>query len=336
MKNILVTGGTGYIGSHTVVELIQAGFHPVVVDDFSNSHPEMKDRIEQIVGEELTLEVGNCADSAWISEVIKKHAIEGVIHFAAFKAVGESIAEPLKYYQNNLNSLLQILIAMQENEVNNLVFSSSCTVYGSPEGTAKVDEQTPLAPPNSPYGWTKWMCEQIIKDACHANPLLNVVNLRYFNPIGAHTSALIGEFPQGVPNNIVPFMTQTAAGIRSKLTVFGSDYPTADGTCIRDYIHVVDLALAHIQSIRYLEENRGLSVFNIGTGKGTSVLELIAAFELATGKSLAWEYGPRRSGDVTEIFADATKANTQLNWKAERNVEQAMQDAWEWEMARVG
>lgn len=334
MKNILVTGGTGYIGSHTVVELIQAGFHPVVVDDFSNSHPEMKGRIEQIIGQELILEVGNCTDASWISEVMKKHAIDGVIHFAAFKAVGESVAEPLKYYQNNLNSLLQILIAMEENDVNNLVFSSSCTVYGSPEGTAKVDEQTPLAPPNSPYGWTKWMCEQIIKDTCAANPLLNVVTLRYFNPIGAHSSALIGEFPQGIPNNIVPFMTQTAAGIRSKLTVFGSDYPTNDGTCIRDYIHVVDLALAHIQSLRYLKENKGLSVFNIGTGKGTSVLELIAAFELATGKSLSWEYGARRSGDVTEIYADATKANTHLNWKAERNVEQAIQDAWEWELGR--
>jgi len=334
-QKILVTGGTGYIGSHTVVELLNRGFDPVIVDDFSNSHKTVAGLIEDITGKKVAIEEGDCNDRPFLEQLFAKYAFDGVIHFAAYKAVGESVAKPLDYYHNNLNGLITLLSVMERFNVNKLVFSSSCTVYGTPEGTAKVDEQTPLGTPNSPYGWTKWMCEQIIRDAVIARPELNAVLLRYFNPIGAHASGKIGEFPQGVPNNILPYITQTAAGVLKQLTVYGDDYPTPDGTCIRDYIHVTDLAEAHISALNYMNDPRSLSVFNIGTGKGTSVLELIAAFEKATGEKLNWQFGPRRAGDVTEIFAEASLAASEMGWKARFTVEDAVQDAWRWEQNRI-
>lgn len=334
-KRILVTGGAGYIGSHTVVELVKQGYEPVVLDNFSNAHPHVVSLIEEVTGQPLIVEEGDCRDVDVLERLFANYAFSGVIHFAAFKAVSESVANPLKYYHNNLNGLTALLGVMERFDVNKLVFSSSCTVYGTPEGTSKVDEQTPLGTPNSPYGWTKWMCEQIIRDTVTARPELNAVLLRYFNPIGAHESAQLGEFPQGIPNNILPYITQTASGILPQLTVFGSDYPTPDGTCIRDFIHVVDLAEAHISALAYMNAPCGLQVFNVGTGKGTSVLELIAAFEQVSGTKLNWKFGPRRAGDVTEIFADTQLAATAMSWKAKRSVEQAVQDAWNWEQNRI-
>lgn len=332
---ILVTGGAGYIGSHTVIELIGQGYAPVILDNYANSHRLVIGLIEEISGQRVLVEEGDCNDRALLERLFTSYRFVGVIHFAAFKAVGESVEQPLKYYHNNLGGLIQLLSVMEQFSVNKLVFSSSCTVYGTPVGTTKVDEETPLAAPNSPYGWTKWMSEQIIRDAVKARPELDVVLLRYFNPIGAHPTGKIGEFPRGIPNNILPYMTQTAGGILPQLTVYGSDYPTPDGTCIRDYIHVVDLAEAHIKALEYLQTHHNLSVFNIGTGEGTSVLELIAAFEAATGKQLNWTFGPRRAGDVTEIFADATRASSDMQWKAQRSVSQAVKDAWNWEQNRL-
>jgi UDP-glucose 4-epimerase len=332
---ILVTGGAGYIGSHTVIELIGQGYVPVILDNYANAHRLVIGLVEEISGQRVLVEEGDCNDRDLLERLFTTYRFAGVIHFAAFKAVGESVEQPLKYYHNNLGGLIQLLSVMEQFAVNKLVFSSSCTVYGTPVGTTKVDEETPLAAPNSPYGWTKWMSEQIIRDAVQARPELDVVLLRYFNPIGAHPSGKIGEFPRGIPNNILPYMTQTAGGILPQLTVYGSDYPTPDGTCIRDYIHVVDLAEAHIKALEYLQTHRNLSVFNIGTGEGTSVLELIAAFEAATGKKLNWTFGPRRAGDVTEIFADATHAASGMHWRAQRTVSQAVKDAWSWEQNRL-
>jgi UDP-glucose 4-epimerase len=332
---ILVTGGTGYIGSHTVVELIEQGFTPVILDNFSNSHRSVAGLISEITGKNVLVEEGDCNDAGFLEHLFVKYAFDGVIHFAAYKAVGESVGKPLSYYHNNLNGLITLLSVMERFQVNKLVFSSSCTVYGTPEGTTKVDEQTPLGTPNSPYGWTKWMCEQIIRDTVLSRPELRAVLLRYFNPIGAHPSSKIGEFPQGIPNNILPYMTQTAAGMLPELTVYGSDYPTPDGTCIRDYIHVTDLAEAHISALEYMDNAGDLAVFNVGTGKGTSVLELIAAFEQATGKKLNWKFGPRRAGDVVEIFAEAALAWEKMGWKAKRSVDEAVRDAWNWEQNRI-
>jgi UDP-glucose 4-epimerase len=334
-EKILVTGGAGYIGSHTVIELLEQGYTPVILDNFSNSHPSVIPLIESIAGKSVLFVEGDCNDSELLQTLFSEHNFAGVIHFAAFKAVGESVANPLKYYQNNVFSLVQLLRTMEEFKVSKLVFSSSCTVYGTPVGTTKVDEQTQLGTPNSPYGWSKLMCEQILRDAVIANPALQVIFLRYFNPIGAHPSGRIGEFPQGVPNNILPYMTQTASGVLPQLTVYGDDYATSDGTCIRDYIHVSDLADAHIRALDYLNEPRELTVFNIGTGTGVSVLELIAAFEQAIGKPLNWKFGPRRAGDVVEIYADARSAAEKMNWKATRTVSDAVRDAWKWEQNRL-
>lgn len=334
-KYILVTGGAGYIGSHTCVELVAQGYIPVILDNFSNAHRSIIQPIESITGKQLIVHEGDCTNRAVLEAVFRTYAFDGVIHFAAFKAVGDSVAKPIDYYQNNLNSLLTLLSVMEEYKVTKLVFSSSCTVYGTPEAATHVDENTPLGIPNSPYGWTKWMGEQIIRDVTTAQPELNAVLLRYFNPVGAHESGIIGEFPQGIPNNILPYITQTASGVLQQLTVFGSDYPTPDGTCIRDFIHVSDLAEAHIKALEYMENHSELAVFNIGTGKGTSVLELIAAFEKATGNKLNWKFGPRRAGDVTEIYADASLAALKMNWKSKRTVEQAVQDAWKWEQNRI-
>ncbi|MES2556980.1 MAG: UDP-glucose 4-epimerase GalE [Bacteroidota bacterium] len=334
-EKILVTGGAGYIGSHTVIELIEQGYIPVILDNFSNAHPSVIPLIETIAGQSVLTVEGDCNDQELLRALFSEHNFSGVIHFAAFKAVGESVENPLKYYQNNLFSLIQLLVVMEEFKVTKLVFSSSCTVYGTPVGATKVDEQTQLGTPGSPYGWTKLMCEQILRDAAIANPALQVIFLRYFNPIGAHPSGKIGEFPQGVPNNILPYMTQTASGVLPQLTVYGDDYSTPDGTCIRDYIHVSDLADAHIRALDYLSAPRELAVFNIGTGVGVSVLELIAAFELATGKPLNWKFGPRRPGDVVEIYADARSAAEKMNWKATRTVNDAVRDAWNWEQNRL-
>jgi UDP-glucose 4-epimerase len=333
MKKILVTGGTGYIGSHTVVELINSGFEPVIIDNFSNSNAEMLSRLETLTGKSILFYEGDCCDEAFIESLFSNHQFSGVIHFAAFKAVGESVEQPLNYYDNNLGGLISILKAMEKFAVKKLVFSSSCTVYGNPENGSAVYETSALGVPNSPYGWTKLMGEQIIKDSCQ-NGKINAILLRYFNPIGAHPAGNIGELPQGKPNNIVPFITQTAIGIRDSLTVFGSDYPTTDGTCIRDYIHVVDIAKAHILSLDY-SSSVNPEVFNLGTGKGTSVLELIRQFEEVSGKELNWNFGPRREGDVTEIYANTEKAEKQLGWKAQFTVKEALGHAWRWEQNRT-
>lgn len=329
---ILVTGGLGYIGSHTIVELVSNGYDPIIVDNLSNSFIDILNRLEELLDIKLTYYNVDCNDRRAFSKVFEEHKnIEGVIHFAAYKAVGESVADPLKYYKNNLGSLSVLLDLMVEYQVENLVFSSSCTVYGVPEKEIQVDENTPLQKPNSPYGQTKFMSEQIIGDTCNAVNIKASL-LRYFNPVGAHKSANIGELPIGTPNNLVPFITQTAAGIQKKLSVFGSDYDTPDGTCIRDYIHVSDLANAHVKAIQYLSNQKDkVSIFNLGTAKGNSVKEVIDTFEKVTGEKLNYEFVARRDGDVPAIYADASKANRELNWVCEKTLEDSMLSAWNWQ-----
>ena len=335
MRKILVTGGAGYIGSHTVVELVNAGFDPVIIDNFSNSEPRIIDGIEKITGRKVNFHEGDCNNLQFVKEVlIKEGNVSGVIHFAAYKAVGESVAQPLKYYQNNIGSLLTILESMKQHQVSNIVFSSSCTVYGEPE-VLPVNEDSPFQIPESPYGNTKQICEEIIRDiALGKDTKINSVALRYFNPIGAHPSANIGELPLGTPNNLVPFVTQTAAGLRDELTVFGGDYDTEDGTCIRDYIHVVDLAKAHVKAIKYLfgcDQHNSYETFNIGTGSGSSVLEIINAFEEVSGIKLKYKIGERRDGDVMEVYGDVSKASSMMNWEASLTVTEALSDAWRWQ-----
>ena len=336
MQNkILVTGGTGYIGSHTVVELQNSGFEVVVVDNLSNSDIKVVDRIQKITGERPTFENFDLCDAEKTNNLFKKHRdIKAVIHFAAFKAVGESVSNPLKYYNNNLVSLVNLLNAMQKNKISNFVFSSSCTVYGQPD-KLPVTEQSPVKEANSPYGYTKQVSEQIIKDTTIASQIFKAIALRYFNPIGAHDSALIGELPLGVPNNLVPFITQTAIGLRQQLSVFGDDYNTPDGTCIRDYIHVVDLAKSHVIAIERLLKNNNIAdfeFFNIGTGKGNSVLEVINTFEKVSGQKLNYKITSRREGDVEKVYADTKFANSELGWKAEKTLDDALLSAWNWEM----
>jgi UDP-glucose 4-epimerase len=335
MKNILVTGGAGYIGSHTVVELINSGYNPIIVDDFRNSDPLILAGIEKITNQKpLIYKIDICNKEA-LTTIFKENKIDGIIHFAAYKAVGESVAFPLKYYSNNLVSLTNVLECMLEFSVDKMVFSSSCTVYGEPIGLKEVSEDSAKAKPSSPYGNSKLISENIIEDTFAANLHLKTICLRYFNPVGAHPSGNIGELPQGKPNNLLPFVTQTAMGKHKNLTVFGKDYPTEDGTCIRDYIHVVDLAKAHVKAINFLEnKDQGLNeAVNIGTGKGTSVLEVIQKFEKISNQKLNWQFGERRSGDVIEIFANAKKSFEKLNWKAELTVDDAIKDAWNWELA---
>lgn len=329
---ILVTGGLGYIGSHTVVELVKNGYTPVIVDNLSNSYSDVLGWLTEILGFTPEFHELDCCDKSSFKKVVEKHPdLNGVIHFAAFKAVGESVEKPLKYYQNNLGSLNVLLELMDEFKINNLVFSSSCTVYGIPEGQAQVNENTPLQKANSPYGETKSMSEQIIKDVCSATRIKASL-LRYFNPIGAHPSAMIGELPIGVPNNLVPFITQTAAGLREKLSIFGQDYDTPDGTCVRDYIHVSDLADAHVKAISYLKsQQEQVSIFNLGTSQGNSVTEVVQAFEKISGVKLNYEYTDRRSGDVPAIYADASKANKILGWKCNYNLEDSLLTAWNWQ-----
>ncbi|MFD1551581.1 UDP-glucose 4-epimerase GalE [Putridiphycobacter roseus] len=333
MEEILVTGGTGYIGSHTVVELIESGYKPIIVDDFRNSKPFILDRLAEITGEEITQYKLDCADEEALSEVFEKHPnIAGVIHFAADKAVGESAINPLKYYDNNIGGLVTVLKVLLKFKVQHFVFSSSCTVYGEPESPVVI-ESTPIQNAASPYGDTKIICERIIQNTVQANPNFNATLLRYFNPIGAHPSALIGELPQGIPNNLVPYITQTANGIRESLTVYGDDYPTEDGTCIRDYIHVVDLAKAHVNAIKWLSNEPAgvVEAFNIGTGKGSSVLEIIRTFEAVNQLKIKYAIGPKRAGDVIQIYANPTKAKTVLNWTAKYTIADALKHSWNWE-----
>lgn len=328
MKNILVTGGLGYIGSHTVVELVNSGYNPVIIDDLSNSSHDVLSRIAKITGKDVPFFKADVSDTASVENILKQHQIEGVIHFAAFKAVGESVAEPLKYYRNNIGGLVALITAMQNCNVKNIVFSSSCTVYGEPDHSP-VDESAPVKMASSPYGNTKQIGEEILRDC----KFLNTLALRYFNPIGAHDTALIGELPLGVPNNLVPYITQTAAGIRQQLTVFGSDYNTKDGTCVRDYIHVVDLAKAHVKAIAYIAQHPEVQfdVFNIGTGNGYTVLEIINAFESVNNIKLNYTIGERRAGDVEKVWAAPQKAKDILGWEATLDLNAMVKSAWTWQ-----
>lgn len=332
-RKILVTGGTGYIGSHTVVELINAGYDPVIIDNLSNSSPKIIDQIEKITGKKPEFYNFDLCDEKLTREFLEEHSdISGLIHFAAFKSVGESEREPLKYYKNNFYPLINLLDACSERKMD-LVFSSSCTVYGEPD-ILPVNELAPVKKAESTYGNTKQIAEEILEEVSGVSENLKVIALRYFNPVGAHSSALIGELPIGVPQNLVPFITQAAIGKRGAITVFGDDYNTSDGTCVRDYIHVVDLAKAHVASIKQMENAQAVKkfdIYNIGTGRGNSVLEVINAFESATGQKLNYSIGKRRAGDIEKIYGDVNKAEKELFWKAELGIEDMMSSAWEWE-----
>lgn len=335
---ILVTGGTGYIGSHTTVELIQKGHEVVIVDALFNSRAEAIDAIETVTGRRPEFEQFDLTDNAKVDDFFSRHAdIKGVIHFAAHKAVGESVEQPLRYYRNNLVSLMNILEAMRRYNVPNIVFSSSCTVYGEPDAdNLPISEKAPIKKAECPYGNTKQIAEEILEDSVNAYKTLNVIALRYFNPVGAHESAQLGELPFGVPNNLMPYITQTGFGIRQCLKVFGDDYDTPDGTPIRDYIHVMDLAKAHVAAVERMANGKmkkQFEVFNVGTGKGYSVLEAIHSFEKASGKPLNYEIVGRRAGDIVKIWADPTFTNNELGWKAERSIDEMTKSAWEWEKA---
>jgi len=334
MKQILVTGGTGYIGSHTAVELQNAGYEVIIIDNFSNSSIEVLDGIEKITGIRPGFEQFDLIDKEKVDTFFEKYPkIEAIIHFAAFKAVGESVAHPLKYYRNNLNSLVNILDAMDRYHVPGIVFSSSCTVYGQPE-SLPVTEDAPIVKANSPYGNTKQISEEIIQDTLLSCPELKAIALRYFNPVGAHPTAFIGELPLGVPQNLVPFITQTAAGLRKQLSVFGNDYNTPDGTAIRDYIHVVDLAKAHVIAVERLVESKNkkpFEVFNLGTGNGLSVLDVVNSFQRVSGQKLNYKIVERRPGDVEKVYADTSFANEELGWKAESTLDEILASAWKWE-----
>jgi UDP-glucose 4-epimerase len=335
-KKILVTGGTGFIGSHTTVELIEQGYEVIIVDNLSNSEPAVLDRIFKITGVKPHLEVLDLCEIDKLDKFIQKNKdINAIIHFAAYKAVGESVREPLKYYRNNLFSLVNLLDVMSRYGIPNLVFSSSCTVYGQPE-KLPVTEDAPLQPATSPYGNTKQICESIIKDTAFSDKNVQAISLRYFNPIGAHPSALIGELPSGVPENLVPYITQTAYGLRDELKVYGDDYDTPDGSCLRDYLHVVDLAKAHVVAIKRLLEGKNKSnyeIFNLGTGNGVSVLEAIKSFERVTGVKLKYKIVGRRPGDIEKIWADPSLANNELGWKTLSSLDECMKTAWNWEKA---
>ena len=331
---ILVTGGTGYIGSHTTVELINAGFDVVIVDNLSNSREDVLEGIEKIAGTKPVFEKFDLCDYNMLDSFFKRHQdIKAIIHFAASKAVGESVDKPLLYYRNNLQSLINMLELMGKYNIPNIAFSSSCTVYGQPD-LLPVTESSPILPAESPYGNTKQISEEIIRDTLNSSTKLNAISLRYFNPVGAHDSNLIGELPLGVPANLVPFITQTAAGLRRELSVFGSDYKTNDGTAVRDYIHVVDLARAHVIAVERMinsKQKQQYEVFNLGTGNGYSVLEVIKAFETSTGEKLNYKIVDRRAGDIEQVWADTTFANNELGWKAELGLGIMMSSAWKWQ-----
>jgi UDP-glucose 4-epimerase len=331
-KKILVTGGAGYIGAHTVVELYKAGFEPVIVDNFSKSDNTLLVGLEKLLGKKVNFHECDCTDKNALREIFATHGpFESVLHFAAFKSVGESVKEPIWYYQNNVGSMIALLEVMKQFKTTDLIFSSSCTVYGQPK-LIPVDENAPFQRAESPYGSTKQMCERILEDAYLTG--LRIISLRYFNPIGAHPSALLGELPVGAPNNLVPYITQTAAGVREKLTVFGNDYNTPDGSCIRDFIHVVDLATAHVMAMQYLDKQTASNfyeVFNLGTGIGVSVLQLLNEFMEVTGVKVNYAIGPRRPGDVEKVYADPAKVNRVLGWKPQFSVKDSLSHAWEWE-----
>jgi len=333
MKNILITGGAGYIGSHTAVELLEAGYKVVLADNLSNADTTCLDGVKRITGRDIPFYKADCCRKAQLRKIFREQKIDGVIHFAAFKAVGESVEKPLLYYRNNVLSLVTLLEVLVENKGGFVVFSSSATVYGQPP-VLPVTENTPRMPATSPYGNTKQICEDILSDTTRAYPSVRGIILRYFNPIGAHPSALIGELPRGIPNNLVPFITQTAAGIRKELQIFGSDYNTPDGTALRDYIDVVDLATAHVSALKRMEaQNKpgSCEVFNVGTGKPLSVMELVQKFQAVNNLSLKYHVTGRREGDVEAVWADTSLANRALSWKAERPLEDTLANAWAWE-----
>ncbi len=329
MGTLLITGGAGYIGSHTIVEFLQAGHDVVCLDNYVNSAPEALRRVERITGRRVTAVEGDVRDTALLDRIFAQHAIDGVIHFAALKAVGESVAQPLAYYDNNVGGALALAAAMQRAGVRCLVFSSSATVYGVPR-ELPLREDAPLAATN-PYGWSKLVVEQMLRDLAAADARWSIVSLRYFNPIGAHPSGLIGEDPHDVPNNLFPFITQVAAGKRERLNVFGNDWPTPDGTGVRDSLHVVDLAAGHLRAFEYARTRTGCIEINLGTGRGTSVLELVRAFEQATGQRVPYAIAPRRPGDIAACWADASRAHELLGWRAERSIAQACADGWRWQ-----
>lgn len=327
--NVLVTGGAGYIGSHTVLELLNEGHGVIVVDNLSNSSEESLNRVKKITGKELTFYEEDLLNKNTLEDIFSHHNIDSVIHFAGYKAVGESVEKPLKYYDNNITSTLYLCELMKKYGVRNIVFSSSATVYGDPQ-KVPITEDSPLSATN-PYGRTKLFIEYILKDLYKAENSWNIALLRYFNPVGAHKSGLIGEDPNDIPNNLMPYVSQVAVGKLKELSVFGDDYPTSDGTGVRDYIHVVDLAIGHLKALEKLNSNPGLVVYNLGTGKGTSVLEMIRAFEKASGKKVPYKITPRRPGDIAACFADPSKAERELDWKAERGIQEMCRDAWKWQ-----
>ena len=327
--NILLTGGAGYIGTHTCIELYKAGHTAVIVDNFCNSSPEAVKRVEELIGQKVPLYNVDVCDFEPLDKVFEENKIDAVIHFAGLKAVGESVAIPIKYYRNNIDSTLTLLDVMKKHGVHNIVFSSSATVYGIPERVPLV-ETMPTSCTN-PYGWTKLMIEQILKDACVADPDLSVVLLRYFNPIGAHESGRIGENPNGIPNNLMPYITQVAVGKLKELGVFGDDYDTPDGTGVRDYIHVVDLAVGHVKALKKIEENAGLCIYNLGTGHGYSVLDIVKNFEAATGVKIPYTIKPRRPGDIATCYCDPSKAKRELGWEAQYGIKEMCADSWRWQ-----
>ncbi len=331
MSTILLTGGAGFIGSHTAVELLNAGYDVIIVDNLCNSSRESVRRVEEITGRTVTFYQADCTSRDALNTVFSAHPIDAVIHFAGLKAVGESVAQPIRYYRNNLDSTLILLEVMKEHDVHSLVFSSSATVYGVPE-KVPMDETMPTSCTN-PYGWTKLMSEQIMADAVTADPTLSILLLRYFNPIGAHESGRIGEAPNGIPNNLMPYIAQVAAGKRDHLNVFGDDYDTPDGTGVRDYIHVVDLAKGHVKAVAYAMQHTGIDVVNLGTGHGYSVLDIVKAFEKANGLHIPYEIAPRRPGDIATSFANPDKAQRLLGWTAEKTLEDMCRDTWRWQSA---
>lgn len=326
---ILLTGGAGFIGSHTCVEIVEAGHDVVIADDLSNSKPAVLDRLKELTGKEIPFYHIDVADRQKVDEMFAKENFDAVIHFAGFKAVGESVAKPVMYYRNNIDTTLTLLETMAKYNVNNFVFSSSATVYGVPERVPLVEGMKTGC--TNPYGWTKLMIEQILTDATVANKELSVVLLRYFNPIGAHESGRIGEDPTGIPNNLLPYITQVAIGKLPQLGVFGNDYPTHDGTGVRDYIHVVDLAKGHVKAIEYASEHKGTEIFNLGTGTGYSVLDIVKAFEKANNIEIPYVIKPRRDGDIAECYADPVKAKEKLGWQAEKSLEEMCRDSWRWQ-----
>lgn len=327
---ILVTGGAGYIGSHTVVELQNAGYEVVVLDNLSNASKKSLERVEKITGKPVKFYKADILDKAALEDIFTKENIDSVIHFAGLKAVGESVQKPWEYYHNNITGTLILLQVMREHNVKNIIFSSSATVYGTP-AQIPVTEETPKGECTNPYGWTKSMLEQILQDIQKADSEWNVILLRYFNPIGAHKSGLIGENPSGIPNNLMPYITQVAVGKREELGVFGNDYPTPDGTCIRDYVHVVDLAIGHVKALKKIEDKAGLCIYNLGTGKGSSVLDIVNSFKEATGVNIPYSIKERRAGDIPENYANAEKAYRELGWKAQYGIKEMCEDSWRWQ-----